>query len=383
MKGFKNVKAYIHGVGVITTDIKVENYKITGIGTFNIDEPFYVAPNSIVLPGFIDQHIHGAGGADTMDGTGSAIQTMSNTLVKEGTTAFVPTTMTQSREKILNAISGISAFSFSNPLTGATHLGVHLEGPFISAKFKGAQPEDYIVKPSIAVFDEYYEKSFGTVKQVSLAPELDDNCNLIRYLHNLDVVASLGHSNAKYEDIEKAVKSGLTCVTHTYNAQTPLHHRDVGAVGSALLFDELYTEMICDLIHLSAPAIRLLIKNKPHDKIIAITDSMRAKGLPDGISELGGQKVIVKDGTARLEDGTLAGSILKMNDAIKNLVKVVGVPFTDAIDFATINPATNLKVDDEIGSIAVGKYADFCVLDEDFNVESTIVRGKLVYTKQS
>ena len=172
-------------------------------------------------------------------------------------------------------------------------------------------------------------------------------------------------------------------MTHTYNAQTPLHHRDVGAVGSALLFDELYTEMICDLVHLSAPAIRLLIKNKPHDKIIAITDSMRAKGLPDGISELGGQKVIVKDGTARLEDGTLAGSILKMNDAIKNLVKVVGVPFTDAIDFATINPATNLKVDDEIGSIAVGKYADFCVLDEDFNVESTIVRGKLVYTKQS
>ncbi len=381
MKGFKNVKAYIHGVGVITTDIKVENNKITGIGSFDIDEPFFVSENSIVVPGFIDQHIHGAGGADTMDGTALAIKTMADTLVKEGTTAFVPTTMTQSHENILNAIDGITAFSFSNTGTGATHLGVHLEGPFISAKFKGAQPLEYIVAPSIKVFDEYYDKSFGTVKQVSLAPELDENFALIRHLKEKGVVASLGHSNAKYEDIENAVKNGLTSVTHTYNAQTPLHHRDVGAVGSALLFDELYTEMICDLVHLSAPAISLLIKNKPHDKIIAITDSMRAKGLPDGISELGGQKVIVSCGTARLEDGTLAGSILKMNDAIRNLVKVVGVPFTDAIDFATINPATSLKVDKEIGSIAVGKYADFCVLDGEFNVESTIVRGRVVYTK--
>ena len=181
--------------------------------------------------------------------------------------------------------------------------------------------------------------------------------------------------------MEKAVKNGLTNVTHTYNCQKPLHHRDVGTVGSAYLFDELNCEIICDLIHLSIPAIKLVVKNKPHDKVTLITDSMRAKYLPDGLSELGGQEVIVKNGEARLNNGALAGSILKMNDAIKNLVLSCNVKFTDAVDFATANPAKNLGVFDKVGSIEVGKNADFTVLNEEFEVCLTVRDGKIVYKK--
>ena len=195
-------------------------------------------------------------------------------------------------------------------------------------------------------------------------------------------MASIGHTSAKYAEASAAVDFGMTNVTHTFNAQTGLHHRDVGVVGTALLNDKLNCEIICDTIHLSVPAIKLVIKNKPHDKVTLITDSMRAKHLPDGESELGGQLVIVKNGEARLVDGTLAGSVLKMNDAIKNVVEKVGVPFTDAIDFATINPAKNLGVDKERGSIKVGKKADFAIMDRTtYEIIATIKNGKIVYKK--
>jgi N-acetylglucosamine-6-phosphate deacetylase len=195
------------------------------------------------------------------------------------------------------------------------------------------------------------------------------------------VVASAGHTDAGYEDIKKAINFGLKNVTHTYNAQKPLHHREIGTVGSAMLFDNLNAEAICDTIHLSIPAIKLLIKNKPHDKLTLITDSMRAKHLADGISELGGQEVIVKDGEARLRNGALAGSILKMNDAVKNLVLKCNVPFTDAIDYATANPAKNLGIFNEVGSIEVNKKANLVVLSGKFEVLKTIRNGKIIFEK--
>ena len=175
--------------------------------------------------------------------------------------------------------------------------------------------------------------------------------------------------------------AGAVGITHTYNAQSPLHHRDIGTVGAALLLDDLQTEIIADTIHVSVPAIKLLVKNKPKEKITLITDAMRAKGMPDGESELGGQKVFVKNGEARLADGTLAGSVLKMNVAVKNMVEKVGVSFTDAIDFATKNPARMMGLSDKKGSIKVGKDADFAVLDKDFNVLMTIRAGKVIYKR--
>ena len=230
-------------------------------------------------------------------------------------------------------------------------------------------------------FKVYDKASGGNIKIVTLAPEVDGSAELIPYLKERKIVASIGHTDATFEQVESARELGATNITHTYNAQTPLHHRKAGVVGAAMLDDKIACELICDTIHVSVPAMKLLVKNKPHDKLILITDSMRAKHLPDGVSELGGQTVIVKGGEARLENGALAGSVLKMNVAVKNMVEKVGVDFCTAVDFATANPAKALGVYDERGSIAVGKRADFTVLDKDFNVLATYVGGRKMYSK--
>lgn len=377
MKGLKNVTAYIAGKGLIKTDIAIGDGKIAAIGKLDV-EPIFET-DGIVLPGFIDEHIHGAGGADAMDGTEEALQTISEYVAKEGTTGFLATTMTQSPENIGKALKNVKNVREKGEYKGAEVLGVHLEGPFISPKHVGAQPLEYVAKPAPETFDKYNELSGGNIKIVTLAPEVEGGLDLVKHLKNIGVVASIGHTGAKFSDVEAAVAAGASNVTHTYNAQTPLHHREAGVVGAAMLFDELNCEMICDTIHVSVPAIRIFVKNKPHDKFTLITDAMRAKGMPDGLSELGGQQVYVKNGEARLADGTLAGSVLKMNVAIKNLVEKAGVSLTEAVDFASANPAKNLGLYDERGSIEVGKRADFAVMDKDFNILCTVVGGKLVY----
>ena len=231
----------------------------------------------------------------------------------------------------------------------------------------------------LETFDKYNEASGNAIKIVTLAPEVDGAEALIRHLDKNGVVASIGHTGAKYADIVKAVEAGAKDVTHTYNAQSALHHREIGTVGSAMLVDELNCEMIADTIHGSVPAMKLLVKNKTADKLTLITDAMRAKGIPDGVSELGGQTVYVKNGEARLEDGTLAGSVLRMNRALQNVVEKVGVPFTQAVDYATINPAKTLGIDKETGSIKVGKRADFTVINENYDVLLTVRDGNVVY----
>lgn len=380
MKGLKNVKVYIKNVGIVKTNIGIENGRISYIGNEENIEPIFET-DGIVVPGFIDEHIHGAGGADAMDGTVEALQTISEFLAREGTTGFLATTMTQSPENITNALKAVKKVREKGEYKGAEVLGVHLEGPFISPKHVGAQPLEYVATPDAELFDKYNGASGNSIKIVTLAPEVEGGLGLVKHLSNIGVVASVGHTGGKYADVVNAVAAGATNVTHTYNAQTGLHHREAGVVGAAMLLDELNCEMICDTIHVSVPAIKLVIKNKPHDKYTLITDAMRAKGMPDGKSELGGQDVFVNNGEARLADGTLAGSVLKMNVAVKNLVEKAGVPFTDAIDFATYNPAKNIGVLNERGTIEVGKRADLTVLNSDFEVLYTLVNGKIVYKK--
>ena len=334
--------------------------------------------DAVVLPGFVDQHIHGAGGSDGMDGTVKDISIIANTVASEGTTSFLVTTMTQSPENITKALQAVKEYKNAAPQEGARVLGVHLEGPFIAAAHKGAQPLEYVKAPDIKAFDEYNAASGNSIKIVTLAPEVEGAEEFIRHLSEQNIVPSIGHTGAKYANIAKAVELGACNVTHTYNAQTALHHREIGTVGSAMLIDELNCELIADTIHVSIPAMRLLAKNKPADKLTLITDAMRAKGLPDGVSELGGQTVYVKNSEARLEDGTLAGSVLRMNRAVQNLVEKVGVPFEKAVDCATINPAKNLKLDDQIGSIKLGKNADFTVLNGNYDVIMTIRDGKII-----
>lgn len=378
MKGFKNVKAYVNGKGVITTDIAVENGVITAVGNgLDITELLPYSEGQVVVAGFIDEHIHGAAGSDAMDGEKSALKNIADTLVKEGTTAFCATTMTQSEENIKKALENVNA-CIKEQKSGAKILGVHLEGPFISEKHIGAQPLKYLKDPDANLYEEFSAASGNNIRLITLAPEELGASALIKAAVHNGTTVSAGHTDAGVEQISEGIKNGLTCITHTYNAMRPLHHRQAGTVGAAMLFDELYTEIICDLIHVSAPAVKLLIKNKPKDKVILITDAMRAKGLSDGVSELGGQTVIVKNGEARLADGTLAGSVLKMNNAVKNMVLKCGVKFTDAIDFATVNPANNLGLKG-YGKIQAGYVADFTVLDEEFNVCATIINGKTEY----
>lgn len=379
MKAFQNVTVYIAGKGLKKCSVGFGE-KIEKIGKVSkYAEIFSLPKNAIVLPGFIDQHVHGAGGSDGMDGTLEDIAKIANTLAEEGTTSFLVTTMTQSPDNITKALSAVKEYRQKNDKAGARVVGVHLEGPFIAAAHKGAQPLEYVKEPDIQAFDAYNEASGGAIKIVTLAPEVDGAEAFIRHLSKKGIVPSIGHTGAKCADVEKAIKAGAKQVTHTYNAQTALHHREIGTVGSAMLFDELGCELIADTIHVSVPAMRLLVKNKPFDKLTLITDAMRAKGLPDGESELGGQKVFVKDGEARLADGTLAGSVLKMNRAIQNMVEKVGVPFTKAVDYATINPAKNLGIDKETGSIKVGKRADFTVLNDKYDVIMTVRDGEVIY----
>ena len=378
MKCFKNALCYVEGKGTVKTDI-LFGEKIEKIGTACAwDEEIELPENAVVLPGFIDEHIHGAGGADAMDATQEALSTIAKTVAAEGTTSFLATTMTQSKENILAAMRTVKEYRECER-GGARLAGIHLEGPFISAAHKGAQPLEYVAKPDVAVFDEYNEASGGAIRIVTLAPEEEGAQKLISHLSEKGIVASIGHTGAKCADIEKAIGFGAKSVTHTYNAQSALHHREIGTVGSAMLFDELSCELIADTIHVSVPAIKLLAKCKPEGKLVLITDAMRAKGIADGESELGGQKVFVKNGEARLADGTLAGSVLRMNIAVKNMVEKAGMSLTDACDLATINPAKVIGIDDEAGSIREGKRADFAVLDDKFNVLYTVCGGKIIY----
>lgn len=379
MKGFKNTWI-VTEKGLEKTSLTYDEKFVT-IG--KNEEGLQALPEEyVVVPGFIDEHVHGAAGSDAMDGTMEDLGKIANALASEGTTAFLATTMTQSPENITKALKAVKAYRELSPESGAEILGVHLEGPFISKDFVGAQPIEYLAKPSVEVFKKYQDASGDCVRIVTLAPEVEGSTELIKYLVSQNIVASIGHTNATYVDVKKAVEVGATNLTHTYNAMKPLHHREVGTVGSGFLFDELNCECICDGIHVSGPAIQLLHKNKPADKMTLITDAMRAKHMPDGVSELGGQVVIVKNGEARLENGTLAGSVLKMNNAVKNVMKFLNLPLEEVVKLASQNPAKNLGVFDQMGSIKEGKRADFVILDKDLNVVQTVRNGKVIYTNK-
>ena len=380
MKYIKDAKIYVDGVRIINTSITF-NERIAAIGACDGQEIF-IPEDAIVVPGFIDQHVHGAGGFDFMDGSVQAVETISSTLAQEGTVAFLATTVSASVEKTEKALKSAKEYKALNKNVGAEVIGVHLEGPFICHKFKGGMNELYIIPPNVEILQGFIDACDDIVKIVTYAPEIDMDGILLKALLEKGIVPSAGHTNATCAQIEEAMSNGLKNITHTYNAMSPLHHREIGVVGSALLFDSLNCELIADEIHVSVPAMQVLIKNKPKDKLILVTDSMRAKGVAEGLSEIGGQKVIVKNGEARLENGTLAGSVLKMNVAVRNLVNDLNVPLTTAIDYATINPAKALGIEKDYGSIAVGKKAAFAVLDKDYNVLMTIVNGEIVYKKE-
>jgi N-acetylglucosamine-6-phosphate deacetylase len=369
--------------------IKIADKKILEIGSMEdyhsedgVTQTIDVQGHTII-PGLIDVHIHGAAGADVMDGETEALETMTRSLPQEGTTSFLATTMTQSSENIEKALTNAADFIANHQKPGQSEvLGVHLEGPFLNPDMAGAQPVNYIIPPNVSIFKKWQELAKGSIKQVTLAPEHDSGLELVRFLKQNGVVASIGHSNAVFAEVKEAVKAGATQVTHLFNQMRGLHHREPGVVGAAYLLDELYAELIVDGIHVCPEMVQFSFKNKK-DKLILITDSMRAKCLKNGEYELGGQKVFVEDGKAVLESGALAGSVLKLGDALKNLMDYCDeYSLEDFIRMASSNPAKQLNVYHRKGSISVGKDADLVVLNSDHDILMTFCRGELAYQKE-
>ncbi|MGG3688226.1 N-acetylglucosamine-6-phosphate deacetylase [Caldifermentibacillus hisashii] len=334
-----------------------------------------------IVPGFIDVHIHGAGGADAMDATPDALNKIAQHLVKEGTTAFLATTMTQSKQAIEVALKNAGEFihSTENRTGQAEIIGIHLEGPFIHPKRKGAQPEEFILLPSSSQFDEWQELAQNTIRIVTLAPDQENGIALVKHLAEHGVIASIGHSDANFQDVVAAVEAGASHVTHLFNGMRGLHHREPGTAGGALLLKELTVELIADGIHVHPKMIDLVFRLKDLDHAVLITDSMRAKWLPDGESELGGQKVFVSDGKATLEDGTLAGSILKLNQGVKHVMEFANLTLPEVVKLVTMNPAKELGLHHRKGSIEAGKDADLVVLNEKYDPILTICRGGIAF----
>jgi len=385
----KGIRIYSEDKIIENGYIKIKNQKIAGLGTLDetvIEENFEVIEvpaHFNAVPGFIDVHIHGVNGADTMDGTKEALDTMTATLPKEGTTSFLATTMTQEGKQIEYALINAGEYIEKQTANGnAEILGLHLEGPFVNPKKAGAQPIQHIVNPNLTLFKEWQKLSNGTIKLVTLAPEQPGGLEMIRYLKENGIIASLGHTDATYEQVGEAIEAGANHVTHLFNQMRGLHHREPGVVGAAFLRKELIVEIIVDGVHVHPEMVNLAYKSKQSDGLILITDSMRAKCLKNGLYDLGGQEVTVKDGKAVLADGTLAGSILKLGHAVKNILTYTGCSLEEAVEMASVNPAKQLNVFDRKGSISVGKDADIVILDENMEVFMTFCRGTLSYKKE-
>lgn len=378
IKEFKRIQALLP-TGVKEVEISVENEKIATINEPKIEKT--TAKGLYLAPGFIDEHIHGANGTDTMDATLDALENIATSLPQEGVTSFLATTMTMPIPNIERALKNIKEYR-SKKRPGARVAGIHLEGPFISPLHPGAQDPKAILKPDAALFAKWNEMSGKAIKEVTIAYE-EGGEELLKYCVDNGITCSLGHSDAKGEVAKEAFSKGLKCVTHLYNAQRGFAHREVGIVGEALMTDGVHTELIADLIHSCPDAVHFVFKNKRKEDIILISDSTEGKFLAPGFYELGGQKVKIFDGVARLMNDTIAGSILSLNKALRNVKPLAdGYSLLDLINLVSLNPAKNLGIDNEIGSIEVGKRADFAIIDDDFNVYMTIVGGEVVYQKE-
>lgn len=331
-----------------------------------------------IVPGFLDIHCHGAYGFDTNDANEEGLRNWTKNVVDEGVTAFLATTITQSEEVLTNAVANVAKV-MEEGYEGAEILGIHFEGPYLDMVYKGAQPEQHIVKPAIEQFERYQAAAKGHIRYITMATETDDDFALTHYLTKQGVVVSIGHSAATYDQAVMAYAHGARSMTHVYNGMTPFNHRANGLVGAAYRIRTMYGEIICDGNHSTTAALNNYFMSKGPDYSIMISDALMAKGSPAGSRYIfGGSEIeIYPDGSAHLTaTGGLAGSTLRLNEGLRILVEEAMVPFNYAINSCTINPARCLGVDDRKGLIGVGMDADLVVLEPDYKVHQTYCLGR-------
>ena len=361
------------GLDILAEDDKIADIKPAGTGFegYTID-----VQGGYLVPGFIDIHIHGSNGSDVMDARIESLENISNFLAKKGTTSWLATTMTVGIDHIRHSLKVVSEY-MDTEHTGAQVLGVHLEGPFLSPRAKGAHAEEHILSPSVEAYMSIVDGIPDIVRLVTIAPEEGEALELVRFLRERGITPSLGHTKGSYDQCSLAIKAGMNHACHFYNAMTPLNHREPGAVGAILDNDSVTIELIADLIHVHPAALRLAHKVKGRDRVVLITDAMVAAGLDDGEYELGGIPVCVRGGRAAQEDGTLAGSTLTQDRALRNMIQI-GVPSEDVIAMLTETPALQIGAGAYKGRLNAGYDADINILDQEFNVVATYIKGQAV-----
>lgn len=358
--------------------LEVEEGKIKAVysyGTKAVDQDFN---NDRIVPGFIDIHIHGGFGYDSNIPDPEGLRMLQSRLVEEGVTSFLPTTVTQSEEVLTKALENIASV-YEDQAKGASILGVHFEGPYLNMDFKGAQPGEHIVKPTVEQFKHFQNAAKGLIKVITMATEEDEDFALTHYLNETGVVVSLGHTGATYEEALLGFANGVKSITHVYNGMSRYHHRDVNVQGASLRVHDVFGEIIVDGNHSHFASVNNYMTAKGKDRVILITDSLLAKGSPAGSEFIfGGHPIKVLDsGAAWLMDGdSLAGSTLRMNRGVQNIIEEVGLDWEYAVNASSLNPARLLRVDDHKGYLKAGYDADFTVLNDDFDVVSTFVAGE-------
>lgn len=375
------MKKYIHAAQFFfTSGVKTGGYLAINDGKFGEyvtqrpeDGEIIEYPNSWIAPGLVDTHIHGYKNHDVMDNDPKGIQIMSEALLECGVTSFLPTTLTSSRERLLAVAKTVG--EVAKQVTGAKIPGMYFEGPFFTEKYKGAQNANYFSDPSLEVFHQWQKASGGLIKKIALAPERQGVEGFVEALTKEGVVVALGHSDATYQQAQKAVDAGASVFVHAFNGMRGFTHRELGMAGAMLNIKEVFAELIADGHHVHPKAVELLIQSIGYEKVALITDCMMAGGMPDGDYVLGEFPVKVANGTARLKEGNLAGSILKLYQGMQNVVKWgIATPY-QAVMMASYIPAVSCNISDVCGEIRKDRAADFIVLDQQMNLQATYLDG--------
>jgi N-acetylglucosamine-6-phosphate deacetylase len=337
------------------------------------------AAGKTLVPGFVDVHIHGAGGRDVMEGTREALEIIAATVAAHGTTSLVATTVTASEKETLTSVAGIAHFILNTSQYAARELsaevlGIHFEGPFISPARRGVHPAKWIVSPSTELLAQLLKEARGTAQILTLAPELPHALELIAAARKAGLVVSLGHTDATYEQAQAAIEAGASHAAHVYNAMRPFSHRETGVIGAVLTSPKVSAELIADGVHVDEAAMRMLVELKTPERVILVSDGMSATGMPDGKYQVGMLEVKVSGGVARNAEGKLAGSTLTLDRALRNIV-ALGVPLASALRMVTANPARQIGLGARKGVLAPGADADLVLLDDKLEISGVMTRG--------